>query len=395
MANTTQRSQEIKPFQVMAILAEAQAMQAQGKDIIHLEVGEPDFVTAQPMVDAAVKAMLAGHTKYTPALGLPALREKIAGYYQTRFGVSISPQRIVLTPGASGALLLLSAARLEVNDGLLLADPGYPCNRHFARTFESHGQLVPAGPESRYQLTPQLIDQHWQPNTKVALVASPANPTGTVLSLDELAALSDAVRQKRELHGQGELWVDEIYQGLNYDREPQTVLSVADDAVVLNSFSKFFGMTGWRLGWCVVPESWVSTMDTLAQNLFLAPPTPAQFAALAAFDDDAMAIYEQRRQELQQRRDYLVSALPELGFDIPVTPEGAFYIYADASRFTSDSLSFCSQALQATGVAFTPGVDFGEYQANTHVRFAFTTELSRLKEAVERLAGWLQTYQRD
>ena len=393
MANSTQRSQEIQPFQVMAILAEAQAMQAEGKDIIHLEVGEPDFSTAQPMVDAAVTAMQAGNTKYTPALGLPQLREKIASYYHSRFGVNVSPQRIVLTPGASGALLLLSAARLEVKDGLLLADPGYPCNRHFARTFESHGQLVPSGPESKYQLTPELIAQHWQANTKVALVASPANPTGTVLSLDELAALSDSVRQKREQNGQGELWVDEIYQGLNYDSEPQTVLSVADDAVVLNSFSKFFGMTGWRLGWCVVPESWVPTMDTLAQNLFLAPPTPAQFAALAAFDDDAMAIYEQRRQELQQRRDYLLTALPEIGFEIPVKPEGAFYIYADASRFTDNSLEFCSEALKATGVAFTPGVDFGEYQANTHVRFAFTTELPRLKQAVERLADWLQKRQ--
>lgn len=389
MKKPTQRSQEIQPFQVMAILAQAQAMQAEGHDVIHLEVGEPDFVTAEPMVKAAVNAMQAGHTKYTPALGLPELREKIAGYYKQRFGVVISPQRIVLTPGASGALLLLSAARLDVNDQLLLADPGYPCNRHFARTFEAHGQLVPAGPESKYQLTPELIRQHWQADTKVALVASPANPTGTVLSLDELQALANEVQQQRDRHGQGELWVDEIYQGLNYDSEPQTVLSVADDAVVLNSFSKFFGMTGWRLGWCVVPESWVPTMDTLAQNLFLAPPTPAQYAALAAFDDDAMAIYEQRRQELQQRRDYLLTALPELGFDIPVTPDGAFYIYADASRFTDNSLEFCAEALKVTGVAFTPGVDFGEYQANTHVRFAFTTNLPRLKQAVERLADWL------
>lgn len=183
----------------------------------------------------------------------------------------------------------------------------------------------------------------------------------------------------------------EIYQGLNYGAPAQTVLSVADDAVVLNSFSKFFGMTGWRLGWCVVPESWVPTLDTLAQNFFLAPPTPAQFAALAAFDDEAMVIYEQRRQELQQRRDYLLDALPQLGFDIPVVPEGAFYIYADASRLTDNSLAFCAEALQATGVAFTPGVDFGDYQANTHVRFAFTTALPRLKQAVERLADWLET----
>ncbi|MFC3678570.1 pyridoxal phosphate-dependent aminotransferase [Bacterioplanoides pacificum] len=391
MTDTTKRGQEIQPFQVMAILAEAQALEAAGRDIIHLEVGEPDFATAAPMVDAAVAAMRAGQTKYTPSLGLPQLREKIAGYYQQRFGVSISASRIVLTPGASGALLLLSAARLEVNDRMLLADPGYPCNRHFARTFEAHGQLVACGPHSKYQLTPDHLEQHWQASTKVALVASPANPTGTVLSSDELSALAAKVRQKRAQFGQGELWVDEIYQGLNYGAPAQTVLSVADDAVVLNSFSKFFGMTGWRLGWCVVPESWVPTLDTLAQNFFLAPPTPAQFAALAAFDDEAMVIYEQRRQELQQRRDYLLDALPQLGFEIPVVPEGAFYIYADASRFTDNSLAFCAEALQATGVAFTPGVDFGEYQANTHVRFAFTTALPRLKQAVERLADWLET----
>lgn len=368
----------------MAILAEAQALQAAGRDIIHLEVGEPDFPTPEPMIDAAVAALRAGKTGYTPALGLPQLRQKLAGYYGQRFGVDLNPQRIVLAPGASGALLLLTAARLEVGQKLLLADPGYPCNRHFARVFEGHGQLVPCGADKRYQLTADDIRSHWTPQTRAALVASPANPTGTVLSLDELSALAAAVREQ-----QGELWVDEIYQGLNYTSEPQTVLSVADDAVVLNSFSKFFGMTGWRLGWAVVPEAWVPVMDTLAQNLFLAPPTPAQYAALAAFEPETMAILEARRQELAERRDYLLQALPQLGFGVPVAPDGAFYIYADASRFTQDSLSFCSQVLQETGVAITPGVDFGEYQAGSHVRFAFTTRLERLQEAVERLRNWL------
>lgn len=368
----------------MAILAEAQALQAAGRDIIHLEVGEPDFPTPEPMIDAAVAALRAGKTGYTPALGLPQLRQKLAGYYGQRFGVDLNPQRIVLAPGASGALLLLTAARLEVGQKLLLADPGYPCNRHFARVFEGHGQLVPCGADKRYQLTADDIRSHWTPQTRAALVASPANPTGTVLSLDELSALAAAVREQ-----QGELWVDEIYQGLNYTSEPQTVLSVADDAVVLNSFSKFFGMTGWRLGWAVVPEAWVPVMDTLAQNLFLAPPTPAQYAALAAFEPETMAILEARRQELAERRDYLLQALPQLGFGVPVAPDGAFYIYADASRFTQDSLSFCSQVLQETGVAITPGVDFGEYQAGSHVRFAFTTRLKRLQEAVERLRNWL------
>lgn len=378
------RCADIKPFQVMAILAEAQALQAQGQDIIHLEVGEPDFPTPQPMIEAAIKAMNAGKTGYTPALGLPQLRQKLSDYYLERFGVQISPKRIVLAPGASGALLLLTAARLNPGQQILLADPGYPCNRHFARVFEGRGQLLPCSAAQKFQLTAADVRQHWFADTRVALVASPANPTGTVLSLDELSALAAAVREQ-----QGELWVDEIYQGLNYTSAPQTVLSVADDAVVLNSFSKFFGMTGWRLGWAVVPESWVADLDTLAQNLFLAPPTPAQYAALAAFEPETMAILEERRAELAERRDYLLEALPQLGFGVPVAPDGAFYIYADASRFTSDSLSFCSQVLRETGVAITPGVDFGEHKAGSYVRFAFTTRLERLQEAVARLALWL------
>ncbi|WP_300424342.1 pyridoxal phosphate-dependent aminotransferase [uncultured Thalassolituus sp.] len=386
MSVNTKRSREVQPFQVMAILAEAHALQAQGQDIIHLEVGEPDFPTPEPVTEAAIRALRAGHTGYTPALGLPQLRERLAQYYHERFGVEVASSRILLTPGASGALLLLAAARLNPGDGLLLADPGYPCNRHFARVFEAHGQLVPCGPQQKYQLTAADIEQHWQANTQAALVATPANPTGTVLSLSELEQLNQACQAQG-----GELWVDEIYQGLNYGDAPETVLSVADDAVVLNSFSKFFGMTGWRLGWTVVPESWVPAMDTLAQNLFLAPPTPAQYAALGAFTPDVMAILEERRQILAERRDYLLEALPTLGFNVPVAPEGAFYVYADASRFTDDSLSFCARILRETGVALTPGVDFGEYRAGSHIRFAFTTDLTRLREAIERLGNWLET----
>lgn len=385
MSESSIRSKEIQPFHVMAILAEAQSLQAQGQDIIHLEVGEPDFSTPETMTEAAITALRAGKTGYTPALGLPVLRERLSEYYRQRFGVDINPARIVITPGASGALLLLSAARLNPGDGLLLADPGYPCNRHFARVFEAHGQLVPCGPEQKYQLRPEDLRTHWQPSTKAVLVASPANPTGSVLSLNELSGLNETAHSCG-----GELWVDEIYQGLNYGCQPETVLSVADNAVVLNSFSKFFGMTGWRLGWAVVPEAWVPTLDTLAQNLFLAPSTPAQYAALAAFTPAVMATFEQRRQVLAERRDYLLNALPKLGFKVPVAPDGAFYVYADASRFTNDSLAFCSRLLRETGVALTPGVDFGEYRANEHIRFAFTTELPRLKEAVSRLESWLK-----
>lgn len=377
------RSHEIQPFQVMAILAQAQALQAQGVDVIHLEIGEPDFPTAEPIIEAGINALKEGKTGYTPALGLPALRESIAQYYQERFNVTVCPERIILAPGASGALLLLAATRLNPNDGMLLANPGYPCNKHFARLFEAHGQLVNTGPSDNFQLTPAHVHEYWNEQTKVALVASPSNPTGTVLNLNELKDLADAVREKG-----GELWVDEIYQGLNYGNQPQTVLSVADDVVVLNSFSKFFGMTGWRLGWAVVPESWVPSIDALAQNVFLAPPTPSQYAALAAFSEDSMEIFEKRRQALEERRAYMLQALPELGFNIPIEPEGAFYIYADASRFTDDSFAWCQEVLQETGVAITPGADFGD-PTNSHVRFAFTTELSRLREAVARLKAFL------
>ena len=388
MTENSKRSRGIRPFQVMAILAEAQALQAAGRDIIHLEVGEPDFPTPEPMTEAAVTALRAGRTHYTPALGLPALRERIAAYYQQRFGVTISPERVVLTTGASGALMLLSALSLNPGDGLMLADPGYPCNRHFAQLFDAHGQMIPCGPEVDYQLTADVVARHWQPSTKAVLVASPANPTGTVLSPQQLAGIADVCRERG-----GEFWVDEIYQGINFGPEPElqphTVLAVADDAFVLNSFSKFFGMTGWRLGWMVVPQDKVSTLDTLAQNLYLAPPTPAQHAAMAAFTPEVMAILEERRQILEERRNYLLQALPELGFKVAVPPAGALYIYADASHFTNDSLSFCARLLREAGVAITPGVDFGDYRSGEHVRFAFTTDIHRLQEAVERLRRWL------
>src|SRR5690606_41568320 len=251
------------------------------------------------------------------------------------------------------------------------------------RIMEERGQLVRCDAGQKYQLTAAGVRQHWQPGTRAALVASPPNPTGTVLPPQELAELAAAVREQ-----DGELWVDEIYQGLNYTSPEHTVLSVADDAVVLNSISKFFGMTGWRLGWAVVPEHWVPVLDTLAQNLFLAPPTPAQYAALAAFEPDSMAILEARRQELAQRREYLLQALPELGFRLPVAPDGAFYIYADASAFTQDSLNWCARELEETGVAITPGVAFGAHEAGSHVRFAFTTSVTRLQESVQQLRDW-------
>ena len=384
--NTASRMRDIQPFHVMALLAEARQREAAGQDIIHLEIGEPDFPTPQPIVEAGIRALQQGHTKYTAARGLPALREAIAGYYASRFGVTIAPERILITPGASGALQLVLGAMLNPGDEVLMTDPGYPCNRHFVRLFEGKATGIPVGADTAYQLTPTHLAQYWTQATRAVLLATPANPTGTVLSLAELNALYAATTQRG-----GELIVDEIYQGLTYGVPDITALAVnAENIWVINSFSKYFGMTGWRLGWVVAPEYAVETLDRLAQNVFLAAPTPAQYAALAAFTPEALAIMEAQRQELQQRRDFLLPALRELGFEIQADPQGAFYIYANAARFGMDAQTLCREMLDKTGVTFTPGIDFGSHQADTHVRFAYTCNVVRLEQAVERLAKFLR-----
>jgi aspartate/methionine/tyrosine aminotransferase len=389
----------------MAILQQAQTLAAEGVDVIHLEVGEPDFATPEPIVQAGINALKEGKTHYTPALGLPELRQKIADFYQSRYSVAVSADRIAITPGASGALLLLMAARLEAGDELLMADPGYPCNRHFSRVFEAHGRLIPTAAEQGFQLTAEQIKQQWHSGaSKAVLMASPANPTGAVIPHQQLQQIAEQTRRLG-----GELWVDEIYHGLTYhdaedegcadnaapNKRPQTALALGDDVVVINSFSKYFGMTGWRLGWMVVPEHYIPVIERLAQNLFLAPSTPSQYGALAAFDEDSLAIMEERRLELQQRRDYLLAELPKLGFKIPVIPDGAFYIYADASELTQDTQRFCEQLLQDTGVALTPGFDFGEQNASLYIRFAYTTNIERLQQAMVRIKTWLELKARE
>jgi aspartate/methionine/tyrosine aminotransferase len=385
---------DIQPFHVMALLAEARQREAAGQDIIHMEVGEPDFPTPQPIVEAGIRALQAGQTKYTAARGLPALREAIADYYASRFGVNLSPERILITPGASGALQLVLGALINPGDEVLMTDPGYPCNRHFVRLFEGVASAIPVGADTAYQLTPAHIQQHWSVNTRAVMLATPANPTGTVLSMAQLTALYTAVQARG-----GQLIVDEIYQGLTYGVPDVTALAVdADNIWVINSFSKYFGMTGWRLGWVVAPEWAVEALDRLAQNVFLAASTPAQYAALAAFTPEALGIMEEQRQELQRRRDCLLPALRELGFVIGAEPQGAvigaepqgaFYVYADSARFGDDAQRLSRAMLDKTGVVFTPGLDFGSHQAATHVRFAYTTEVARLEQAVERLARHL------
>jgi len=383
--NITQRSDDISPFHVMDVLAQAKLLEAQGKDIIHMEVGEPDFDTPQPIIEAGIEALKTGKTHYTPALGLPELREAIAHWYQTQYQVTISPNRIVVTPGASGALLLIMGALLERDKKVLLADPGYPCNRNFARFVEGKAQSIAVDSSTNFQLTAQHINDHWDKDTDVALVASPSNPTGTILSRQALTDLSKAVKSK-----QGHLVVDEIYHGLTYDGiETPTVLSVDQDAFVINSFSKFFGMTGWRLGWLVVPEEYEPVMDRLAQNLFLAAPTMSQYAALTAFESQTLAILEQRRQIFEQRRNSLLPALQSIGLEVTASPQGAFYIYANCDRFLNEqlpnSMALSKYWLQQAGVAVTPGKDFGNHLSEQYIRFAYTTNEQRLLEAVERI----------
>ncbi|WP_172151801.1 MULTISPECIES: pyridoxal phosphate-dependent aminotransferase [Pseudomonas] len=384
------RSRAIEPFHVMALLARANQLQAAGVDVIHLEIGEPDFTTAAPIVAAGQAALAAGHTRYTAARGIPALREAIAGFYAQRYRLSIDPERILITPGGSGALLLATSLLVDPGKHWLLADPGYPCNRHFLRLVEGAAQLVPVGPEVRYQLTADLVARHWDKDSVGALVASPANPTGTLLSREELGGLSRALKERG-----GHLVVDEIYHGLTYGVDASSVLEVDDDAFVLNSFSKYFGMTGWRLGWLVAPQAAVADLEKLAQNLYISAPSMAQHAALACFEAPTLEILEQRRHEFARRRDFLLPALRELGFKIAVEPEGAFYLYADISAFGGDAFAFCQHFLETEHVAFTPGLDFGRHLASQHVRFSYTQDLPRLQQAVERIARGLKTWRPD
>jgi len=387
------RMEGIEPFHVMSLLGRAKLLEQQGRDIIHLEVGEPDFNTPQPIIDAGIEALRSGKVHYTSSLGLMPLREAIADHYQQKFALDVSAGNVVITPGASGALLLITGALIGRGDGVMLADPGYPCNQNFVRFVDGQVQAVAVNESTAYQLTAELIEQNWQENTKAVLIASPANPTGTMVSDDEMKKISRLVKEK-----QAYLIVDEIYQGLVYDFEPSCALSHAHDSydaknehiIIINSFSKYFQMTGWRLGWCIVPEHLLQACDYLSQNLFLAAPTTAQQAALAAFLPETIEILEQRRQVFKQRRDYLYPKLLQLGFNIPVKPQGAFYLYCDCSAHTDDSMVLANELLDKTGVAATPGLDFGSNQPERYIRFAYTRDVQYLEQAVQRLSVFLQ-----
>ena len=381
-----QRTLNISSFHVMDLLRRAKQLEAQGRDVIHMEIGEPDFAAPQTIVDAGVKQLLTGEIKYTAAAGLPELRQKIADFYQQRYGVSIPIRRIFVTPGASGAFLLAFGVSLNPGETLLMTDPCYPCNSNFVSLFDANTQTVPVDASTNYQLTAELIQQYWTDSTKGVLIASPSNPTGTLIAEDDLQRAIQTVHQLG-----GCFYSDEIYHGLVYNQAAHSALEFSDDVFVINSFSKYFAMTGWRIGWLIVPDSFVEATEKLTQNIFIATATDAQYAALAALDDETLVELEHRRAEFAKRRDFLYENLLRLGFDIPVKPEGAFYIYAHCDTFTDDSYQFALDLLEQQAVAITPGKDFGSYKAHHSLRFAYTTSIERMAVAITRLEQFIKT----
>jgi len=378
------RLQNIAPFHVMELAKMAAALEQQGNHIIHMGIGEPDFTAAPAVVAAATQAMADGKMQYTSATGLPALREAISAHYQRVYGLDIAPSRIIVTAGASAALLLACAALVEKGAEVLMPDPSYPCNRHFVAAFEGSAKLIESGPEHRFQLSAGMVQEHWSAATKGVLLASPSNPTGTSILPDELKKIVDVVRAKK-----GFTIVDEIYQGLSYEGAPFSALSLGEDVIVINSFSKYFNMTGWRLGWLVLPESLVPQVEKLAQNLFICASSIAQHAGIACFAPESIALYEERKAEFKRRRDYIVPQLERLGFKVPVRPDGAFYVYADCSALSDDADAFTIDMLNKAGVVLVPGLDFGPATAHRYIRLSYATSMENLQEAVRRLEEYL------
>jgi aspartate/methionine/tyrosine aminotransferase len=374
----SRRAQEIEPFEVMDVLSRAHALEAAGRRVVHMEIGEPDFTAPVPVVEAGVRALRDGRTAYTATLGLPALREAIAAHYRTKFLKTLDPQRIAVTAGASGGLLTVAALYVDAGDEILVPDPGYPGYRHFVRAFEGVARPLPVGAQEDFQPTLDMVRAAWGPRTKGLLLGSPSNPTGTLIDKGELERIAAFIAQRG-----GVLLVDEIYQGLVYGIEPWSALDFSGEVVLVNSFSKYFCMTGWRLGWVVLPESAVRGFEKLAQHLFISAPAAAQHAALAAFLPESLSILEQRRAEFARRRDFLVPALKKAGLSVPAEPRGAFYVYADCGR---DSRAFCLKLLEEEAVAATPGIDFGANATERFVRFAYTRSMEDLQEAARRIA---------
>jgi aspartate/methionine/tyrosine aminotransferase len=379
---TARRADDIQPFEVMDVLSRAHALEAAGRRVIHMEIGEPDFTAPEPVVEAGVKAVRERLTAYTPTLGLPALREAIAAHYTSRFGVPIDPTRIAVTPGASGALLSALALYVDPGNEVLVPDPGYPGYRHFVRAFEGVARTVPVDAASDFHPTVEGVRAAWGAHTKALILGSPSNPTGTVIDPARMEAIARFIAERG-----GVLIVDEIYQGLVYGGQPRTALGLPGEVIVVNSFSKYFCMTGWRLGWAVLPERTVRSFEKLGQHLYICPSTPAQHAACAAFLPETLAVLEARRSEFAARRDFLVPGLQEAGLSVPAVPHGAFYVYADCA---SDCRRFTLELLEREAVAATPGIDFGANQTARFVRFAYTRGLADLEAGLEGIRRFLQ-----
>lgn len=379
------RIHDIEPFRAMELLARARELEQDGLSIVHMELGEPDFSPISSVVRAGTNALQLKNLGYTPAAGLTELRQAIArDYYERKHNISIDPNRIIITSGASVALQLILAVIVDVGDEVLLTDPGYPCYPNILYIFGGRPRYVPVHRATRYQLTGELLRAHWSRQTRAALLASPANPTGTMIPESDLREMAEYARTQM-----GCLIVDEIYQGLIYiDQPPPTTLSIADDVFVVNSFSKYFGMTGWRLGWLVAPENYLKALEKLQQNLYIAASTPAQYAAIAALSPQSDDLFEARRIEFLERRNYLLATLTDLGFEIPVVPDGAFYLYANCEHFGMTGSELSHRLLEEAGVAVTPGEDFGHFGAEQHVRFAYTTSMDNLREGVNRMSQY-------
>jgi aspartate/methionine/tyrosine aminotransferase len=377
------RAAEIEPFEVMDVLARAQALEAAGRRVIHMEIGEPDFTAPEAVVEAGVRALRGGLTSYTATLGLPALREAIAGWTGRQFGQVLDASRVAVTPGASGGLLLALALYVDPGDEILVPDPGYPGYRHFVRAFEGVARALAVSPQSAFQPSLDMVRATWGPRTRGLVLGSPSNPTGTLIARAELERIARFVAERG-----GVLIADEIYQGLVYGEPPSSALGLPGEVVLVNSFSKYFCMTGWRLGWVVLPEARVRDFEKLAQHFYICAPSAAQHAALAAFEPATLQVLEERRLEFQRRRDFLVPALERAGLALPAHPSGAFYVYADCSAFGGDAKRVALQLLEEAGVAATPGLDFGANGTRGCLRFAYTRGLADLEEAAARIAGY-------
>lgn len=369
----------IEPFRVMQLLERARELEAEGKKIIHMEIGEPDFLTPDSVISAA-KAHLDHHDQfYTPSTGAPELQRALSDWYRTEYSVKVAPERILITPGTSGAFNMIYSVLLEAGESVLLPDPGYPCQRNFIRLAGGEPVNIPVGPESRYHLSNSLVQKGWLDKTRAAVVINPGNPTGTLIDPEELRKIAFTCSDKG-----GYLISDEIYHGLTYGTKAPCALEFDEQAIVVNGFSKRWAMTGWRVGWIIVPEELIDACRRVMQNIFIAAPTLSQYAAIAALKEKNAI--ETMRLAYDERRQYLLSELPGLGFDIVVEPQGAFYIYANVKKLTDNSKTFCWNLLEERGVAITPGEDFGTFNANTHVRFAYATGMEELQEGIHRLS---------